>query len=135
MSIQKKVRTGAVIASIALGVFVVYVSLGAQAQSSGRVLFRLQLVNPRRRSRDDVGDAVAPLGQTIVIQIRQRFGHEARLVEQLPEAIREAGEVMTRQRRSHPGVDADEEHTDAGTNPIAKRGQRASLTCRQASSL
>jgi len=35
MSIQKKVRTGAVIASIALGVFVVYVSLGAQAQSSG----------------------------------------------------------------------------------------------------
>ena len=35
MSIQKKMRTGAVIASIALGMFVVYVSVGAQAPSSG----------------------------------------------------------------------------------------------------
>ncbi len=35
MSIQKKLRVGAVVASIALGVFVVYVSLGAQQTQSG----------------------------------------------------------------------------------------------------
>ena len=36
MDIQKKVRAGAVVVSIALGVFVVYVSLGAQAQTGPR---------------------------------------------------------------------------------------------------
>ncbi len=39
MNIQKKVRAGAVVVSIALGVFVVYVSLGAQAQSGPRYVF------------------------------------------------------------------------------------------------
>ena len=33
-SIQKNLRTGAVVLSIALGVFVVYVTLGAQAQTA-----------------------------------------------------------------------------------------------------
>ena len=36
MSIQKLVRAGAVIVSIVAGVFVVYVSLGAQAQTAPR---------------------------------------------------------------------------------------------------
>ena len=39
MDIQKKVRAGAVVVSIALGVFVVYVSLGAQAQTGPRYVF------------------------------------------------------------------------------------------------
>ncbi len=39
MSIQKNVRAGAVVLSIALGVFVVYVTLGAQAQSAPRYLY------------------------------------------------------------------------------------------------
>ena len=34
--------------------------LRAQTQSAGRILLRLQLVDPGRRSRDDVRDAVAP---------------------------------------------------------------------------
>src|SRR5258705_4168592 len=39
MSIQKQVRAGAVVLSIALGVFVVYVTVGAQAQSAPRYLY------------------------------------------------------------------------------------------------
>jgi hypothetical protein len=39
MSIQKKVRAGAVVLSIALGVFVVHFALGAQAQSAPRYKF------------------------------------------------------------------------------------------------
>src|SRR6185436_19457480 len=39
MSMQKKMRAGAAVVSIALGIFVVYTTLGAQAQSAPRYLY------------------------------------------------------------------------------------------------
>jgi hypothetical protein len=68
MSIQKKVRTGAVVLSIALGVFVVYVTLGAQAQTAPRYLYDPGWPKPlpnKWKMGGITGLAVAPNDDTI----------------------------------------------------------------------
>ena len=68
MSIQKKVRTGAVVLSIALGVFVVYVTLGAQAQTAPRYLYDPGWPKPlpnKWKMGGITGLAVAPNDDTV----------------------------------------------------------------------
>jgi hypothetical protein len=68
MSIQKKLRTGAVVMSIALGVFVVYVTLGAQAQTAPRYLYDPGWPKPlpnKWKMGGITGLAVAPNDDTI----------------------------------------------------------------------
>jgi hypothetical protein len=68
MSIQKKLRTGAVVVSIALGVFVVYVTLGAQAQTAPRYLYDPGWPKPlpnKWKMGGITGLAVAPNDDTI----------------------------------------------------------------------
>jgi hypothetical protein len=52
------------------------------------------------------------------------FGDEPRFIQKLPESIREAGEVVTGQRRADTWIDAHEEHAHAGTDAIAKRREQ-----------
>jgi hypothetical protein len=68
MSIQKKLRAGAVVVSIALGVFVVYVTLGAQAQTAPRYLYDPGWPKPlpnKWKMGGITGLAVAPNDDTI----------------------------------------------------------------------
>ena len=81
---------------------------------------RQQRDDARCGARDDVGDAKAPLRKPVIVCERDALGHEARFVKQLPEPVGEAGEMMPGQRRSHARVDADEQHVDAGPDPIAQ---------------
>ena len=52
--------------------------------------------------------------------MRDRFGDDAGFVEEAPEAIRGAGEVMAGQRGRHARIDADEQDADAGLDAIGK---------------
>jgi hypothetical protein len=68
MSIQKKLRAGAVVVSIALGIFVVYVTLGAQAQTAPRYLYDPGWPKPlpnKWKMGGITGLAVAPNDDTI----------------------------------------------------------------------
>src|SRR5439155_16277747 len=83
-----------------------------------RVLVRPQRVDSRRRARHDVGDPESPLGQPIVVFSPDRLRHEPRFVQELPETIRIAGEMMADFGGSHAGIDAHEQDADAGTNAV-----------------
>ena len=50
--------------------------------------------------------------------IRDRLRHQTRVEEQLPEAIREAGKMVSRQRRADSWIDPDEEDLDAGLDAV-----------------
>src|SRR5690606_42094875 len=58
------------------------------------------------------------VGQPVVIRERNGRRHESALVEQLPEAVRRTGEVMTGEGRPHARVDADEQHVDWTTSRV-----------------
>ncbi len=62
-------------------------------------------------------------GSRSIILKSDRLGHETRRIEQFPEAVRKAGEVMAGQRGPHAGVDTHEQDANAGTNPVAQRRQ------------
>ena len=47
-----------------------------------------------------------------------RSGTSRDSIQQLPEPVGETREVMSGQRRSHAGVDADKQHVDARPDPI-----------------
>ena len=47
-----------------------------------------------------------------------RLGHQPRVVEQLPEAIRGSREMMPRFGRADAGVDADKQHPHAGLDAV-----------------
>jgi hypothetical protein len=85
-----------------------------QPGPAGREFLRLERVDSRRGPRADVGDAVPERGQAIVVFVGHGFGNQAGLEQQFPEAVRIAGEVMSRLRGPDPGVDADEQDADAG---------------------
>jgi hypothetical protein len=82
------------------------------------VLGGLQHVDARAGARDQVGHADAPCRQPHVIQVRHRFGHDPRFVEQTPEAIRRSREVMPGSRRHHTRIYADQEHAHARLDAI-----------------
>lgn len=87
------------------------------------VLLTPDRVDAWRGPGHDVRDAVSPFRQASVVPISDRLRHQPRFVQQLPEAVREAREVMSGQRRSNPGIDADEQDADAVADPVAKRRQ------------
>src|SRR5262249_9082502 len=83
-----------------------------------QVFRRLQIVDSRARARDQVRDAEPPFRQADVVFVRDRFGDEARLVEQPPEAIRRTRKVMSGLGRTHARIDADEQDADARLDAI-----------------
>ena len=48
------------------------------------------------------------------------FGHELRFKEELPEPVGVAREMMAGLRGADAGIDADEQHADAGRDAVAK---------------
>ena len=81
---------------------------------------RRQRVDSRRFTRDEVGDAEAPLRQPVVGAPVDRLGHEFRVEEQLPETVGVAREMMAGLGRTDAGIDADKQHTDAWRDAVAK---------------
>ena len=73
------------------------------------------------RARADVGEREATRRQAYVVFVRERLRHELRGVEQSPERIPRAGEVMADFGRAQRRIDADEE--DA--RPRAEKGWQA----------
>jgi hypothetical protein len=82
------------------------------------VFRRPQIVDAGAGTGHHIRDAEAPLRQSRVVGVPDRLGHQAGLVEQLPESVRRAGEVVTGLRGSHPGIDPDQQHADTGRDPI-----------------
>jgi len=58
------------------------------------VFRRTKIVDARTGPCHEVGDTEPPFREPHVIDERQRFGDQPRLVEQLPEPVGRAGEVM-----------------------------------------
>jgi hypothetical protein len=77
-----------------------------------------KIVNPGGRPADEIGNPKAPLEKPMVVGVGDRFRHQSRVCQQPPEAIRVTGKVMTRQRGSHPRIDAHKEHPKSGPDPI-----------------
>ena len=50
--------------------------------------------------------------------LANRLRDEARIVQQFPEAVRVAGEMMPELRRADAGIDADEQHAHGRPNAI-----------------
>jgi hypothetical protein len=82
------------------------------------ILGRPQIVDPWTRSGNQIRDAEPELREARIIDIRDRLGHQTRFRQQLPEAIREPGEMMTGLCGTHAGIDADEEHAHAGPDAV-----------------
>jgi hypothetical protein len=83
-----------------------------------QVLVRLQHIDPWTRARDEVRHPDAPLGQAIVVLVRDRLRDDARFIEQAPETIGRTGEVMAGRRGDDARVDADEQDADARLDPV-----------------
>ena len=88
---------------------------------AGHVLIRPERVDPRSRPGNEVGDPESPLVETVVVLGADRFRHQPGFVEQLPEAVGRAGEMMAALRRADAGVDPDQQHTDRAADTIAER--------------
>src|SRR5207249_2854647 len=98
--------------------------LAAQRAHSGRIFFRPQRVDAGRGPGNQVGDAVAPLRQPDIVFGADRVGDKPRFVQQLPEPVRVSGKVMADGRRSHPGIDANEQDANGRTDTILKHAIR-----------
>src|SRR4030095_12550177 len=77
---------------------------------AAHVFIRQERIDAGRRTRNDVGDSKTPLRQAIVIHEGDALGNETGVVEQLPEPVRKAREVMSRQRSPDSRIDADTQH-------------------------
>jgi hypothetical protein len=95
--------------------------LSSKRARTGDVLIRTQRIDAGRRPRDEVGDPEAPLRQPAIVGVADRLVDEPRFMEELPEAIRVAGEMMAGHRRADAGVDADEEDADRRPDAVAER--------------
>ena len=82
------------------------------------VLLRRQLVGPRGRTRDDVGDAGAVREQFFLLGGLEQPGRETGGVQDRPEPVSRPGEVMTGGRRQQPGIDPAEEHPQAARRDV-----------------
>ena len=89
-----------------------------QRAQPGDVFVGAQRVDPGRHAGDEIRDAEPPFRQPVITFRADPFGHEPGLVQQLPESIRIAGEMMSDRRGSHAGIDADEQHPYARPNTI-----------------
>jgi len=88
------------------------------------VFSRPQVVDPRTRSRDQVRDPKAELGQPLVVEVCNRLRRQSGFRQQLPEAVRVSREVMTGLCGPHTGIDPDEKHAHARLDAVreAKAG-------------
>jgi hypothetical protein len=82
------------------------------------VFGRTEIVDTRARPRHDVGDAQTPFGQPHIVDERQWFGNQLRVVEKLPEAVGRSGKMMPGLGGPDAGVDADEQHAHAGPDAV-----------------
>ena len=92
----------------------------AQTASARPHLVVGQLVGPRRRPRDHVGDPEAERAQLVLLGGAQQARGEAGAVQRRPEPVAGPPEVVPGQRRDEAGVDAAEQH---GTRRVAGTGQ------------
>ena len=60
----------------------------------------------------------------MVVEIGDPFGHETRVEQQLPEAVRGAGEMMVGQGRSDAGIDPDEQDPYASFHTVGEAERR-----------
>lgn len=90
----------------------------SQAPSAHGIVALGQLVNPAARSRHEVGQPVSPFRQAGIVETGEADGHEARLVQQLPEPVRVPGEVVADGGRAQAGIDPDEQHPHAEADVI-----------------
>jgi len=79
----------------------------------GNVFAGPQRVDPRRRAGHQVRDAEPPLRQPVVVFRANQLGDNAGFVEEFPEAIGIAREVMVDRVRAHARIDAHEQDSDA----------------------
>jgi hypothetical protein len=77
------------------------------------VLVRAQLVGPGGRPRHHIRDAEPVREQLALLRRLQQPGREAGQVQDRPEAVAGAGEVVARRGRHEAGVDAAEQHLEA----------------------
>ena len=88
------------------------------------VLGRCEIVDPWARPGNEVGDAKSKLGQARIVRIRNRLRHQSRVPQQLPEAIRETGEVMSGDGRPDARIDANKQHPQAWLDPVRQSQAR-----------
>jgi predicted RNA-binding protein with PUA-like domain len=94
------------------------------------VLGWFEIVYPGTGPGNEVGDAISELGQTPVLLEGDVVGQQAGFPQQLPEAVRESREVVPGERRPDAGIDADEEHTQAGLYPVRQAaGSEGGAVC------
>jgi hypothetical protein len=93
-------------------------NLALENLPSFHVLDGREIVDAGTRTRDQVRDPESEFRQPHIVAIGNRLRNQPRLREQLPEAVREAGEMMARLRRSHARVDPDKEHAHTGPDAI-----------------
>jgi hypothetical protein len=79
---------------------------------------RAQRIDARRRAPHQIRDPKPPFGQTHIVGRADWLRNEPRLEQQLPEAIRIAGEMMTEPSGTHAGIDADKQHAQTGLGAI-----------------
>ena len=84
-------------------------NLAPQPALAGPVFLRSQRVDPGRASGNQIRDAIAPLGKTIVFFRLKVFRHQTGIEQQLPESVGMAGEMMTDRRGADAGVDPHEQ--------------------------
>ena len=68
---------------------------GNKPLPSGGIFTRLERIDPRAGSLDDVRQAEAPLRQAPIVLVRQWLRYELRFEQEFPETVRETGEVMS----------------------------------------
>ena len=89
---------------------------------------RRQRADARCFARDEVRDAEPPFRQPVICAPVDRFRHQFRVEQELPEAVGVAGEMMPGLRGTDAGIDADKQHTHPRRDAIAKSLSRAGST-------
>ena len=95
--------------------------LSFERTGAGDVFLGSQRIDARCRTRNQIGEAQTPFGQPAIVLAANRLGHQPRLVQQFPEAVRITGEMMARGRRADAGIDADKQDADGSADAVAQR--------------
>ena len=83
-----------------------------------------QIADPWAWPRDEVRQTKPPFRQTVILLVIDGFGHESRIVQQLPKAIREPGKMVAGYGGPHAWVDADKQNPHAWLDPVFEAQRR-----------
>ncbi len=90
----------------------------SEPSAAGDEFLRRELIGARGGAIHQVGDAIAALEQLALFRRMQQPVAEARRMQRGPEAVAGPREVVPRGGGVEAGIDADEEHAQAGRNDI-----------------